>query len=182
MNKEMKMALLKSTMSYGAILGASVSAVTLLMYVLGQMFSSSTAIIRFIVIVSILIYSQRSIRDKLFNEQITYKTALGMGIYITAFAGIIVSFFTFVLYNYIDPKLLEETFINTEETLLQLGIFSEDKIEYIMENTRENYTPLSTFFSGIFEFAFKGLIISLITSIFVKRSDDTFDNAMKKVD
>ena len=181
MEQQNKIKTLTPIMTYGAILGAALAGFTLLLYVMHQMFSTSLLFIRLILFVYILIYSQKALRDKYFNGQVTYKMALSLGFSISVFAGIIISFLIFVLY-YTDPNLVEETFTNMEEALLQLHIFTEDKIEFIVQNSRENYNPLATFFSGIFEFAFKGLLISLITSIFVKRENNSFENTMKEVE
>jgi ABC-type antimicrobial peptide transport system permease subunit len=82
----------------------------------------------------------------------------------------------------IDPSLMEQIRIMQEEALMQQGM-SDDQIEMAGEMMSKFQSPLVLVISSLFTFAFIGFIISLVTSIFIKRKEDenAFDEAMGEV-
>jgi hypothetical protein len=112
------------------------------------------------------------------GEAFPYSRALGLGIATSFFASIIVGGGYFVLYNYIDPSLLDEIIINAEEALINSG-FGEAMIE---QQTRF-MTPTFLSVQHMFNTVFSGLLIALITSIFLRiKSQDGFAEAMSEVE
>ena len=75
---------------------------------------------------------------------------------------------------------MEETFILQEEMLLNLGL-DEDIIETQMEKAREDTSPFQSAISGAVGMGLIGLVLSLIMSIFLKKTDDPFNEAMQEL-
>lgn len=162
----------KNAMNYGAILGAIAAGLTLIFY-LTQVKALNW--IKNISFVFFIYYGTKVLRDKFYNGFITYGKAVSSGTMITIFAGIILSFFSFVLLNYISPELKEETVRIMEEELLRRGM-SEEEVELFVDAKDSLSNPILVMFSGIFGYSIIGLIISLFTSIFLKNEPNPFQN------
>jgi hypothetical protein len=115
------------------------------------------------------------------DAEFTYSNALGLGVSASFFASLILALFTFVLYKYIDPDLIEQTLVQTEEKLIEAG-FNDEMIETQVEFQRKFVTPALLSITTIFSVTISGLIISLITSIFLKKkTTSAFDAAMNEL-
>lgn len=116
------------------------------------------------------------------NTDFPYGRALGLGVATSFFASLIIAVFTFVLYKFIDPGLIEESIVMAEEKLLESGL-SDDMIEQQMDMQTKFITPAIMSIGIIFNVVIMGLIISLITSIFTrKKAADGFNAAMSEID
>ncbi|MDA3879588.1 MAG: DUF4199 domain-containing protein [Prolixibacteraceae bacterium] len=116
------------------------------------------------------------------GEPFPYSRALGLGIATSFFASIIVGLFYFVLYRYVDPFLIDEIALNVEELLIESG-FSDQMIEQQMSMRSMMFNPPSMAIQHMFNAVFTGLLISLITSIFISvKSAEGFAEAMSEID
>jgi len=116
------------------------------------------------------------------NDEFPYSKALGLGVATAFFASLILAIFTYVLYKFIDSSLMDEILLNAEEVLLESG-FSDDMIEKQLEMQQKFVTPAFLTITTIFSVVLTGLIISLITSIFVRKPvADGFKAAMNEID
>ena len=111
-----------------------------------------------------IIYRQ-SLDEK---DPFPYPKAFGLGMATTLFASLILAVFTFVLYKFIDPSLTEQLLANSEETLIAAG-FTDEMIEQQLEMSGKFMNPAFMSITTIFQVLFSGLIVSLITSIFLKK-------------
>lgn len=116
------------------------------------------------------------------NTPFPYSRALGLGVATAFFASLILALFNFILYKFIDSNLITETLIMAEEQLLKSGL-SDDMIEQQIELQSKFVTPAIISVSAVFSSVITGLVISLITSIFVlKKSTNGFDAAMSEIE
>lgn len=116
------------------------------------------------------------------KEEFPYSKALGLGVATSFFASLIIALFTYVLYKYIDPELINEIIAQTEEKLLTSGL-SDDMIEQQLEMQSKFITPAFLTISVVFTVVITGFIISLITSIFVKKPTvDGYSAAMNEIE
>ncbi len=162
----------KNAMNYGAILGAITVGLTLIFYLTNFKPINWVKNISF---VFFIYYGTKILRDKYYGGFITYNKAVGSGTMISIYAGIILSFFSFILLNYIAPELKEETMRVMEEELLNRGM-SEDEVELFVSAQDSLSNPIVVMFSGIFGYSIIGLVISLFTSIFLKVEPNPFQN------
>lgn len=161
----------KNAMNYGAILGPAIFIFTLLneLYQIGIL-----GLFNYAVIILVIIYGTKNLRDKHYNGFISYGNSVLSGTFILIFAGIIHTFFHTMLLRF-SPEIKDQIIRQTEEQMLQRGI-SEDMVELFTQAQDEITNPALMIFAGIFVYGIIGLIISLFTSIFLKKEPNPFQN------
>ncbi|HYW96218.1 MAG TPA: DUF4199 domain-containing protein [Bacteroidales bacterium] len=102
------------------------------------------------------------------NNLISYGRAVGFGALTALLVGIILSIYTNIYIQYINPDFVALLKQNLEEKFLQKG-FSPDMIETITSRTDRMQKPLIVFARTIFSTEVLGVIVSLIASIFIKK-------------
>lgn len=116
------------------------------------------------------------------KEPFTYPRALGLGMATILFASLIMGVFYFVLYKFIDPELIDEMLAQSEEVLLNSGL-SDDMVEQQIEMSSKFMNPAFMSISSIFSYLFYGFIVSLISSIFLKKKQhDGYAEIMSELD
>jgi hypothetical protein len=178
---EQKSTFWKSAMTYGIYLSAALILYSVVLYVMGQSTNGTLALISYVIMGGGIYWCQLNYRDKELDGYINYNKALGFGVAIMLFAGILNSVFSLVLMK-LDPGILEQARITQEEAMLQQGM-SDEQIEMAGEIMSKFQNPAIMMISGLLGFALIGFIISLITSIFIKKNEDenAFDEAMEDV-
>lgn len=172
----------KSAMTYGLYLGVAVVLYSVILYVLGQMMNPALTWISYVILAAGVYLSQLNYRNKELNGFIKYSTALGFGVAVMLFSGIIQTVFTVVLFK-LDASLLDQLRIIQEEALMKQGL-PEESIETATEMMSKFQSPVVMAISGLLSMVFIGFIISLITSIFTKKTDEgsAFEEAMEEVE
>lgn len=170
-------------MFWGFITALASMLATTIYYSTDNFFSKSKswvdiAIIAAGVVTCGIMYRQ-SIDEK---DPFPYPKAFGLGMATTLFASLILAVFTFVLYKFIDPDLISQLMTNSEEALIASG-FSDEMVEQQLEMSSKLMSPAFMSISTIFVVLFSGLIVSLITAIFLKKKTvDGFEAAMSDID
>jgi hypothetical protein len=178
---EQKSTFWKSAMTYGIYLAAALIFYNVVLYVLGESMNKTLGLITWVIMAVGIYLCQKDYRDKELGGYIDYSKALGFGVAIMLFAGVLNALYTVVLMK-IDPSLIDQIRIMQEEALMQQGM-SDDQIEMASAMMSKLQSPLIIVVSSLFSFALIGFIISLITSIFIKQKADenAFDEAMEEV-
>ncbi|NMD00287.1 MAG: DUF4199 domain-containing protein [Bacteroidales bacterium] len=177
----MKSPLLKNSMNFGAMNGASIMIVSLLIYIIGIQQNLFISFIIYGLNIFFIVYGTKHLRDQFQNGQISYGKALGSGTLISLFMSILVAFFIFLFFKFIATDELEKIFAQTEERLYNQGM-SEDQIEMAMQMTRKMTTPLTMAIGTIFSYTFMGFIFSLITSSFIKKNGESYQQIMNEIE
>jgi hypothetical protein len=168
---------LKFAMTYGAIFGLILVVYYILLYLADLTFSKGLGLIQYIVLGVGLYIGTKAYRDKALGGFISYGRALVFGIIFSVFVGIIVVFFNFIMMRYIDPGLVDKNMAIIEETY-QNGWFGRmippDQLDATLDKTRESMTSVWSIPSGVIVFSIIGLIISLVTSAFLKKDPNPF--------
>jgi len=174
----------KGTLNPALLFGLVLIIYTLILYFLDKTYDRSIvlAIIGFAIAVAGFVLGIRSFRDDSRGGILTYGQGVGAGTVIGLYVGIIVAVFGLILYNLIDPELIEKFFISQEEALIEQGRLPESLIEQQVNLLRKIVTPVSMPFFGIINYVFSGVIISLIASIFLRREGDAFKKAMADIE
>ena len=167
---------LKSTMTYGLITGLVLVVYTLLLYATDNLIKQNffLGILNYIILIAGIVMGTRSYRDQFLGGYISYSKALGYGVVISVFTGVIIGIFMYLLYGLIDPGLLEQSMKVIEEQMLNQGM-SPNQVETISEMQRDFRSPFMMLISSVFSYALLGLIFSLITSAFLKKDKPIFD-------
>jgi hypothetical protein len=172
----------KTAMIYGLYLSLALVLFSVILYATGLILNQNLSYVSLVLTVAGIILCQIAYRNKELNGSISYGQAVGFGVAIMLFAGIVTALYTLILYSFVDPGLIDQMKTMQEQALAQKGM-SEDQIEQAMTIGSKMMTPGWMSIMGLFGSVFSGLIVSLITSIFVKKqaNEDAFDEAMENV-
>ncbi len=186
MEQTFKPGLLKNTMTYGAILGVIVVIYSLIIFMLnilptgflipGVLFIISLAIY----FTSIFVFTKK-IRTDLFEGSITYGQGIIIGTLIGLFAAIITSFYTYIQNTIIDPEYITRT-VNAQKTWMANflnGRVPDAKIEESLaqiDAKLKDYNAVKAAFSSVFWSTVGCFIVSLVTSAFLKKKNNPFEN------
>lgn len=158
----------KSSLTSGLYLGIVLILLSVILYVAGFTFETWAAYISYPILIAGAAYAQVSYRKSLGGEM-TYGQALGVGLMSIVFASVLSSVYAYVLYTVIDPSLLDQVKLMTEQRILEQGV-PEEQLDTAMNLAMKFQTPGALAVMGIFGGALIGLIISLITAIFTKKN------------
>ena len=165
----------KNAANYGLILGLAIVIYTLVLHFLGAGQNQVAAWANMVFMVVAIQVGTKNLRDKIQDGYINYGRAVGSGMLIILFSSIIHAFFIYLFYTYLSPESLQNVFTAMEESMMQQGS-SDDEIEMTVKLLKSVTTPLSMAFATIISSAFWGLIISLITSAFLKKEKSIFED------
>lgn len=169
--------LLRSTMTMGLITGLALIIYTLLLYATNNLLKQNFAlgVINYIILIAGIVIGTRSYRDQALGGYITYGKALGYGVVLCVFTGIVVGIFTYLLYEVIDPNLMEQNMKVIQEEMLNRGM-SAEQVETMTEMQARFRTPFMMLIGSIFTYSLLGLIFSLVTSAFLKKDEPMFND------
>ena len=165
----------KNAANYGLILGLAIVIYTLILHFLGADQNQVAAWANMVFMVVAIQVGTKNLRDKIQGGYISYGRSVGSGMLIVLFAGVIQSFFIYLFYTYISPESIQIVFTAMEESMMQQGS-SDDEIEMTVKLLKSVTTPFSMAFATIISSAFWGLVISLITSAFLKKEKSIFED------
>lgn len=171
----------KSAMLYGLYIGVIITLFSVILYVTGQTTNKILGYVSFPIYFGCILWAQFQYRNKNLNGEISYGQALGFGVAAMLFSGIISMLYTIIIYN-LDPSLIEQLKAVQEQAMLTKGM-SEEQVEAGMKIAEKMMSPGIMAISALIGSLFLGTILSLITSIFVKKqkNEDAFDEAMEEV-
>ena len=172
----------KSAMSYGLYLALALTLFSVILYASGLILNNKVGYFSIVLTIAGIVIAQTNYRNKELNGVISYGEAVGFGTAIMLFAGIVTALYTLILYTFVDPGLIEQMKVVQEEAMLQKGM-TEDQIDATMSMTSKMMTPAWMAIMGLVGSVFIGTIISLVSSIFIKRqpNENAFDEAMEEV-
>lgn len=171
----------KAGFIYGAILGLILIIYTVLLYVMDQSFNKGLGYVSFLFMAAMIFYGAKSYRDNNLGGFISYGRALGISMIIILVAGIISTIYFLIHASVIDTEYISKLIAASEEELLKKGM-SDDQIEMALSMQKKMMKPA---IMGIFAFlgtAFWGFIIALLTSIFVKKQGNSYQEAMQDIE
>jgi len=121
-----------------------------------------------------IIWATIQYRDKEKDGFISYGDAVGYGTLLSLFFGIIIAVFSVLLVTIISPDYMEHVMNIARDKLYEDGRFTEEQIEMSIEMMEKFRGPVLAFIFSVIWMVFVGLVISLITSIFIKRTRPMF--------
>jgi hypothetical protein len=178
---EQKSTFWKSAMTYGIYLAVAMILFNVILYVLGQSTNKTMGIIAYVILGAGIYICQVQYRNNELGGYIDYSKALGFGVAIMLFTGVLNTVYTLILMK-IDPSIMEQIRIMQEEAMMQRGM-TDEQIEVAGQMMSKMQNPVVMAVLSLFSFAIFGFIISLVTSIFVKKKEDenAFDEAMGEI-
>lgn len=173
---EQKVNVWKSNLNNGLILGLVGVVYSLIMYFLDLSLNKTQGYVFILVQLTILYFLLKSYRDNFMHGQITYGQSVGAGVIICLYYAIIMAIFSYVLFTIIDPGLVAKQLALTEADMLNKGI-PQATIDTGMAFTAKLMKPSIMSILGLFVSMFFGTILSLITSIFIKKEGNPLISA-----
>lgn len=167
--EEKSVSIWKSAFVSGLYLAIALILLSVIFYVTGHTFSKVAQYLTYPIMIAGVILAQVNYKKAL-DGTLTYGQAVGVGVLAMAFAGLISGLYTFLLYQVIDPSLQEQLRIFTEEQIIKQGRVPEEQLEMAVNMAAKFQTPSIMFAMAVVGSAFIGLIISLITAIFIKKN------------
>lgn len=149
-------------------------AYSLVLYMLDANESSAAQWVSYGFIAAGIYLATKSKRDNS-NGLLSYGQGLGTGVGVAFFASILVAFYTYVFFGFIDPDMLEEMLLRTEDEMYNQGL-PDDQVEMAMEMTRKFMMPGPMAAMVVLSYTFVGFLISLVTSAILKKEGTPFDN------
>jgi hypothetical protein len=167
---------IKSTMTYGLITGVALIIYTLLLYSTNNLLRQNflLSLMNYLILIGGIVAGTRSYRDRMLQGYITYSKALGYGVVMSIFTGIVLGIFTYLLYTMIDPGLMEKSMAMIQEEMLKQGI-EPGRVESISEMQRQIRSPFMMLIGSVLTYAFLGLIFALVTSAFLRKNKPVFE-------
>ncbi len=153
-------------MNYGAILGLTLILLSVIGYVLNMQESSVLGILNYVVMAALVFIGSKNLRDKHSGGYMKYSRALGSSFLIGLFGGILLAFYIYIFMKYIDPTVLEQMKILTEQKLIEKGL-PESQIEMSMKMI----SPGMITFGTIFSFSFWSFLLALIIAFFIRKEN-----------
>jgi len=161
------------TMTSGLILGGLLVACDLLS---STLFSTNAfmllllSLAAFIIPIYCIFHFTKKFDKEILNGGISYGKALSYGFYMFFFASMIIAFFSFIYLQYINPANLDQR-INMAMNAIGMLNMPEETVKKYEALLIESgpLTATSVAIGSLWEFTFRGVIISLFTSIFFRQ-------------
>jgi hypothetical protein len=155
-------------MSYGLYMGLALILNSVVFYVMGSPFSTTSGYIAYAIVIAGLAMSMRTYKENNSEAGVSYSRALGLGTLQSLYASLILAFFTFVLFTLVDKTLIDKFLSFLEEQLVRSGT-AESQADTVMAMYKKVMTPLVYSLVQIFSVTLYGFLFSLILAIFFKK-------------
>jgi len=166
----MKSPLLRHTATYGLYIGLALIVLALAGYLLNKSFNILST---WVIPVLGIAWATIQYRDKEKGGFLSYGDSVGYGTLLALFYGIVSAVFVLLVATF-DPNYIERLLELQRIALEESGLYSEQRIDETMALSEIIYTPPLLFIGHILLSVVSGVIISLITSIFIKRNKPMF--------
>ncbi|TNF25313.1 MAG: DUF4199 domain-containing protein [Bacteroidetes bacterium] len=163
---------MKNLMNWGGMLGLALIAYSLALYLMGMNESQAAQWLSYVIIGALIFVGTKAKRQSQ-DGMLSYGQGLGTGVGIAFFGSILVAFYTFVFFKFIDAEMLEQLVLRAEDQLYEQGM-PDDQVEMAMQYTRKFMAPVPMALMVVLSYTFVGFIISLITSAILKKDGDPF--------
>lgn len=167
--------------SSGAKLGIGIVIFFLILYFADKMVGSGWSALSWVIYGAIIYQTMRVYRDQFRDGFLSYGQGILFGVRISTLAGIIIGFYYFIMFSFVDPSLRDLMFAEAEEAYLAMGM-SESAVEEMQGSIEMTTNPWVLLISNAIGGLFNGLIVSLVVAAFVKRKGDPFQEVMRDVE
>jgi hypothetical protein len=162
----------KTALNFGIILGGVSLVYSLMLFFLDMHYQGETAttIIGYLILIAILLWAIRDFK-KNNNGYISLSEALKIGVGTSLISALIISIYTIILTQYLDPEFIDKSIEFQKQKLLQENPeISIDNVNKMFDMQKEFSGPfMISGFIIIFNLFF-GFIISLIVGLILKKS------------
>lgn len=162
--------LLINSMNYGAITGLAIILLTIVIYLanLYFVFDKYEQLLSVIIMVAAMAYGTIQFRKNNPESDLRYGKAFLSCFLIGIFTSILLAFYNYLFFEFIDPSMLDKIYVETENRLMSMGKFTDEEIERMMEMQKMFMTPKAILVFSFLGMTFWSFILSLIVALFVR--------------
>lgn len=158
----------KGALGYGLFTGVAIIVYALVLFVAELDTTQWLNWLSYLILAAGLYLSVKNFRDKYQDGYIRYGKAIGVSFMVLLVTSVIVAIYTYFYFDMINPGIYEEQLMIAEESLIERGM-SDVEIDQAMEVSKMFQKPWISASFALFGNLLVGMIIALITSIFVKK-------------
>lgn len=162
----------QSALYYGLLFGVAMIIMHLVLFLFDMQRDTVGIVVSVIVMVGGIALAQTDYRNKKWKGYITYGKAFKIGFLSMLFAAIIVTVYTYIYHMYINPADLVAAKNERIQEIYNAGYSPEQEAQAI-KYIESFVTPLVSTVSAFVSYLIFGVIISLVTSIFIKKEEKT---------
>lgn len=160
----------QSALYYALILAVVLILTHLVMYLLDQSKETLGMIISTVIFIGAIIYVQLDYRNKKCGGFISYGRAVKIGFLSILFASVMMAVYMFIYLSYINPGEMQQALIDGQQQIYNMGMDPDGEAS-ALKMQEMIHTPLVYAIGTIFGYAIMGIVVSLITSIFIKKEE-----------
>jgi len=160
----------QSALYYALLIGVALIVVHLILFLLDQTKETPGMIISTAVFIIAIIVVQLDYRNKKLGGFISYGRAVKIGFLSILFASFIMAIYMFIYLTQINPGEMQQALLDAQQQVYNYGLSPEQEASQI-KMQESIHTPIVYALGTILGYAFMGIIVSLITSIFIKKEE-----------
>jgi hypothetical protein len=166
-------------LTIGAVTAIVMIVYSLIMYIFNLHLNQTLGIIAFVFLLAGIIWGTIQFRNQCLNGFISYGKAFSAGFMVALFASLFMAVYMFVFYQFIAPDAVNDLMDMSRQRMVDSNPnLSDDDIDKAMEFTSFLMKPWTLAIAGLIQMLIVSAILSLITSIFLKKEDKTLTSAM----
>lgn len=158
----------KGALGYGALVAVAIIVYSLILFLLDLDTNQYLNYVSYVILLIGIYLASLNFREKYQGGSITYGKAVGVGFFTALVASVIVAIYTFVYFTAINPGAYEEAMMIAEQQLVERGM-TDTEIEQSLKVAEMFQSPWISAVFALLGNVIIGVILALITSIFVKR-------------
>lgn len=159
---------IKNSMNFGTIIGVILVICYVILYLFAFTLNTFFIILMLFILIGGIFTGSISLRDNVYEGYISQKQVIKSGTLIGLFSGIILAFFFYILYAFIDTELLKKSLKVYEQKMLMEDMQTVDTIDYRINILSKILTPAGIALFSVSILTILGFIMSLILSPFIK--------------
>lgn len=160
----------QSALYYALLAGVALILTHLILYVAGIHESTAGQVVSFLIFVAAIVVIQLDFRNKKLGGFITYGKAVKIGFLSILFASVIVAIYMFIYLSYINPGEMTQRLLDAQQEIYNYGLSPEQEAQSL-EMQEYIHTPVTYAIFSVVGYAVMGILVALITAIFVKKEE-----------
>ncbi|KAF5068330.1 hypothetical protein DSECCO2_244270 [anaerobic digester metagenome] len=174
-----KTSLVNHAFRYGLYTAAAFVLFSLLLYSVDVSRTGWVNYLSFVILIAGIIIATIAYRDKINGGFLSYGRCLSIGVLISLVVGIVMAIYSYVFFSYFDPGALDKLLEASEQEMINRGM-SDEEIDLAMPFTEKMMSPVFLSISSLLSMVLYGTVFSLITSIFIRKEDNSFEGAFRE--
>ncbi|GAP44357.1 hypothetical protein TBC1_12161 [Lentimicrobium saccharophilum] len=174
-----KISLVNHALRYGLYTAAAFVLFSLLLYSVDVSRTGWVNYLSFVILIIGIVIATIAYRDKINSGFLSYGRCLSIGVLISLVVGIVMAIYSYVFFTYFDPGALDKLLEASEQEMINRGM-SDEEIDLAMPFTEKMMSPVFLSITSLLSMVLYGTVFSLITSIFIKKEDNSFEGAFRE--